>query len=248
MKLVTKFYSSDIDSLSDRQVRAVCSTGDVDRDGEVIVQAGIDLSAYLANPIVLWQHDVGSPIGKCVEIGVGGGRLMAVIEFAPLGVSDTADEVCGLVKCGVINGLSVGFMPSEREPVDPKNPRGPQKHTACELYELSFVAVPANPGAAVIERSLLPGGGAYARKMTGDFERAAFPHRATGSAGAGSREERQAIVQRLRDPDADSLDWNEYSKSLQREPAPGDPYCQQSSTHYAHAIRWWLHTGRYSIA
>lgn len=150
---IQKFYAAKTEPVGERQARVICSTGDVDRAGDIVVQEGIDLSAYKANPIVLWGHDTGQPIAKAIEIGLVEGKLMATVEFPPAGISAKADEICGLVKSGVISAVSIGFNPTEMEPIDKANPKkGPQKYLKCELGEFSFVSVPANKGALTVER------------------------------------------------------------------------------------------------
>jgi HK97 family phage prohead protease len=150
---IQKFYAAKTEPVGERQARVICSTGDVDRAGDVVVQDGIDLSAYKMNPIVLWGHDTSQPIAKAVEIGIVEGKLMATVEFPPAGISAKADEICGLVKSGVISAVSIGFNPTEMEPIDKSNPKkGPQKYLKCELGEFSFVSVPANKSALTVER------------------------------------------------------------------------------------------------
>jgi HK97 family phage prohead protease len=143
--------------LGDREVRVVASTGDVDRTGEMVEPAGIDLSGFLANPIILWQHDPEHPIGNATRAVVQGGKLICDIEFAPAGTSKKADEICGLVKAGILKGVSIGFDPIETEPMTAGNSRGPQKYVAIDLMEVSIVSIPANVGAAVVQRSHRPG-------------------------------------------------------------------------------------------
>lgn len=153
MTTLRKAYGAKIEAIGERQARVICSTEEVDRAGEVVVQNGIDLTGFKANPIVLWQHNVDQPIAKATEIGPSDGKLMAMVEFPPAGISPKADEICGLVKSGVINAVSIGFNPLETEPMDKGNPKkGPQKYLACELAEFSFVSVPANKNALVVER------------------------------------------------------------------------------------------------
>ncbi len=149
-----KSHIAKAEALGERQVRVICSTPDVDRMGDVVVQDGIDLSAYIENPIVLWQHDPAHPIGRASNIGLRGGVLTADVDFAPAGISATADEVCGLTKAGVINTVSIGFQPIESAPMDPSKPRGAQRFVKSELMEFSFVSIPANTGAAVIARQV----------------------------------------------------------------------------------------------
>jgi HK97 family phage prohead protease len=99
--------------------------------------------------IMLAQHDLNQPIGRWPEIGVVGGRLEALGEFPPEGVSERADLYCGLVKSGVVSAVSIGFCPISGEPIR----GGGWRHTKWELVELSLVSVPANPAALITERS-----------------------------------------------------------------------------------------------
>ena len=147
-----KAYASQTETLGERQVRVVCSTPDVDRAGEVVVQEGLDFSHYMANPVVLFAHDPAQPIARAVRLGLEGGNLVATVQFPPAAVSAKADEVYGLIQAGVLNTVSLGFAPLEVEPMDPALPKGPVRYLAGELLELSFVAVPANRGATIVAR------------------------------------------------------------------------------------------------
>ena len=93
MTIVRRAYGAESFAVGDRQVRVICSTADVDRAGDMVVQAGIELSAYRQNPVVLWNHDPEQPIARAIEIGVVDGRLQALVQFPPEGVSAKADEV-----------------------------------------------------------------------------------------------------------------------------------------------------------
>lgn len=157
MSRVLKFLAATAQPVGDRQVRVICSTASVDRMGEVVEQRGIGFGAYeKGNPIVLASHDPAQPIGRASELSVAGGALRALVTFAPPGVSAEADKWCGLVKAGVVTGVSIGFDPTETEPMDARLPRGPQRYLSCELLEISFVSIPANAGAGVVERSFSP--------------------------------------------------------------------------------------------
>jgi uncharacterized protein len=154
---IRKFYSSVVTPVGPRCVRVTCSTGSVDRMGEVVVQSGIDLSEFRQNPIILWSHNMEHPIGTAIEIGLQNGLLTAKIEFAPEGMSKKADEICAMVKAGLIKTVSIGFDPVKTEPMDNGRPKGPQKYTKSVLLEVSFVSIPANAEAVVTERAAGPG-------------------------------------------------------------------------------------------
>ncbi|MFY9294001.1 MAG: HK97 family phage prohead protease [Methylorubrum rhodinum] len=137
-----------------RRIVVTCSTEAVDRVGDVVVQAGISVANFLRSKTVLWNHDQDRPIAKAVELGIVDGLLKAVVEFPPEGISKLADEIYGLIKAGVINAVSIGFLPLTAVPLDGKSVANGVQVTESELLELSFVSVPANPGAEIMERSI----------------------------------------------------------------------------------------------
>ena len=150
MDMLRKFVRVENDAqLGARQIRIVVSDETVDRVGDVMVAEGCDISDYKANPIVLAQHDPNQPIGRC-QIEIKNGRVEALIDFAPEGISARADEYCGLAKAGIINAASVGFEPVEFENIK----GGGRRYTKWKLLENSLVSVPANPSALVVARSL----------------------------------------------------------------------------------------------
>lgn len=153
MTTMRKLIRAQINTLGDDEVEVVMSTAALARDGHVLIPQGCVLDNYRANPICLWSHDPDKPVGNAETVGVGADQIAARVRFAPTGISRKADEVRGLTKAGVIRAVSVGFEPIEMEPLDPKKPRGGQRITKWELLELSFVSVPADPGAVVTARA-----------------------------------------------------------------------------------------------
>jgi HK97 family phage prohead protease len=121
-----------------------------DRMGDVLDPNDCRLDDFRQNPVMLAQHDSNKPIGRWPSIEVQNGRLEALGEFAPEGVSELADEYCRLAKSGIIRAVSVGFIPIEYEP----RRGGGYLFKKWDLLELSLVSVPANPNALVIERRL----------------------------------------------------------------------------------------------
>ncbi|WP_316172423.1 HK97 family phage prohead protease [Bradyrhizobium sp. SZCCHNRI2049] len=162
MTLHRKAYAFKADALAEkRQVVVVCSTSDVDRSGEIVVQNGIDLSAYLANPVVLADHDPTRRVARAIEIGVVDGNLSATVQFPPAGEIPHADVLYNEVKNGLVNTVSIGFTPLETEPLDKANPKkGPQKYLKSELLEFSFVGIPANKAALIVARNAASAHGA----------------------------------------------------------------------------------------
>jgi HK97 family phage prohead protease len=153
---VQRFYMGGVEPLGQREVGVIAATSQLARDGHIIDVRGIDLTNYLKNPIVLFSHSPQQPVGVTTAIGVRDNALAARIKFAPAGVSATADQCYSLVAAGVLRGVSIGFDPdlTSAEPLDPKRPRGGQRYARSELLEISFVSLPADVGASVIQRSV----------------------------------------------------------------------------------------------
>jgi HK97 family phage prohead protease len=149
----TKFIPDAIvadSTLGPRQIKVVANSGEPDRVGDILVASGCKLDNYKKNPIVLSGHDTSKAVGTA-HVYVAGSRVEAIITFAPAGASREADETCALAKSGVFSAVSVGFRPISSEPI---RGGGGERYTAWELCELSVVAVPCDPGALVIARSL----------------------------------------------------------------------------------------------
>jgi HK97 family phage prohead protease len=149
--IVRKFVSSGVvtdGTLGDRQIRVVASDRTIDRVKDIMVPEGCILDGYKTNPIFLFNHNPAEPVGNAT-VAVQNGRVEALVNFAPKGVSTKADEICALYKAGVLRAVSVGFEPIEYEPTDD----GGKRYTKWALMELSGVSVPANPNALTIERS-----------------------------------------------------------------------------------------------
>lgn len=138
-----------------RQVEVICSTASRDRIGDVVVQEGIDTVAYQKNPVVLWGHDSDKPVARASKISLQNGQLRAVAEFPPAGEDPDADWAYGKIKNRLVNAVSIGFLPKEWEPVDPKSPWDGYKFVESELVEFSFVSVPMNAEALIVGRSLM---------------------------------------------------------------------------------------------
>jgi HK97 family phage prohead protease len=151
--VIHKFLAADSETLAaKRQVRVNCSSANIDREGDAIVQTGINTSGFIkAGGTVLWQHDQNHPIARALTIGIDDGRLGSLVQFPEVGISAKADEVYGLIKAGIVSGVSIGFRALEWEPLG--NAWSGRRYTSVELCEFSFVSVPANTDATVIARS-----------------------------------------------------------------------------------------------
>jgi HK97 family phage prohead protease len=155
--MLTKLYAIQKFAGAESSARTVVvriSDGSVDRQGDIVVQAGIDTANFFkTGGTVLWGHDAEQPVAKCLSISRVGDATQATVTFPAPGVSAKADEVYGLIKADIINSSSIGFRPIQSEPIDPQQPHRGRRFLKCELCEFSFVSVPANTGATIIQRS-----------------------------------------------------------------------------------------------
>lgn len=130
----------------------VMSDDSVDRMGDIIDPAGWQLANFRKNPVALFGHNSGFPIGNWRDVRVVGNQLRGKLELLPP-VSDRLRELHSAVAAGVLRAVSVGFNPTAQpEPIE-GSPYG-VRFTKSELLECSLVSVPANPNALQVAKSL----------------------------------------------------------------------------------------------
>jgi len=136
-----------------RTLRAIITTNQVDRDGEIVEPAAFEkrIDSFLKNPVLLWMHNpMNPPVGKITGVEFHKDRIEAVLQFRAAGKSDLADEVFGLYEDGTLNSFSIGFrvfgMTDPVEDTD-SGKMEPPHITDAELMEVSCVTIPANTGA-----------------------------------------------------------------------------------------------------
>ena len=133
----------------------VLSDATVDRYGDIIEPAGWQLANFQRNPIALFGHSSGFPIGTWSSVRVEKGQLIGDLEPAAAGTSQRVDEIISLIDQDILRATSVGFLPLEAgEPLNPKDPWGGLRYTSQELLEASIVSVPANPAALAVAKEL----------------------------------------------------------------------------------------------
>ena len=130
----------------------VMSDASVDRMGDIIEQDGWQLDNFKRNPIALFGHSSGFPIGKWRDVGVKDGKLTGKLEMMPP-VSERLREIHAAIDAGVLRAVSVGFRAIEMEPIEDSKVFG-YRFTKQELVECSLVSIPANPNALSVARSI----------------------------------------------------------------------------------------------
>jgi HK97 family phage prohead protease len=145
---------ADLAGSNGRIVRYMLSDSAVARDGHRIATSGWVLDNYLRNPIVLWAHDAEEPpIGRMVEIGAVGDRLMGSVEYADAETYPFADTIYRLVQGNFLNAVSVGWVPIEWKYSTDRGRQGGIDFSRVELLEVSQVPVPALPTALIAARA-----------------------------------------------------------------------------------------------
>jgi hypothetical protein len=147
------------------------STESVDRQGEVVVARGMNDSQFRHNPLVTLGHAYWlPPVGKSVwRKRVADGALVGVKaktqypprpEAWPTGDDWPPDKVFALVQAGLLQGKSIGFLPTKVHVPDAKEIRergwGDDVHLVIDewlLLEYACVFLPANQDALVEEVS-----------------------------------------------------------------------------------------------
>lgn len=128
-----------------RTITMIGSTEKADRVGDIVRMAGVDLTNYKKNPVILFNHDYDKVVGKALDVQIIDNKLIFKIQFAD---TELAREIYYLLKNGYMNASSIGFIGREYE----ANEHGGLTFTKIELLELSIVSVPCNPDAIVALR------------------------------------------------------------------------------------------------
>jgi hypothetical protein len=165
-----QYRSATVEPLGDRQMRFVASDETVDRYGDVIVAKGWQLDAFKTNPVLLLDHqaDAEHIVGNVTDIQVTGKRLIATATIADFKddpalkdskIRETTDTVWALLQNKILRAVSVGFTVNSYDDIerildDEGEPTGGVRYLKPELLELSIVAIPANPNALALSRSL----------------------------------------------------------------------------------------------
>jgi HK97 family phage prohead protease len=134
--------------------KAVASTGVKNRNRLVVNQDGWNLTNFHKNPILLFQHNPDWPVGGVDAAAVEGEKeskaLMAEFHFNTK--TTLGRELEALYADRDLRAVSVGFMPEKglkelTEGEDDDEKIVGYESEKQELWELSAVAIPADPNA-----------------------------------------------------------------------------------------------------
>lgn len=137
-----------------RSARFIMSTEEPDRDNDIVMQAGINLDAFLKNPVAPFghrSHDFSVGSWENVEKILNGRpkRMEGTLKFLPAGGDAVVDRAAFHVKHGALRACSIGFMPKRLRQRERDTDDGWPGYEILEseLVECSLVSVPANPSA-----------------------------------------------------------------------------------------------------
>lgn len=154
MKYMTgTFEKSRADS---RRITFIASHEKVDRDGDVIVVAGIDLTAFQRNPLLMRQHNRQEGVGRVEHLRKttidGAAALVGEATFPD---RPHSNETLADIRAGLLNAVSIGFLAHERgAPVQPGQLGA--TYTKTSLIEISVVSIPACPTCIITSKGLTP--------------------------------------------------------------------------------------------
>lgn len=130
--------------------QGIATTPTPDRSGDIVNPMGAVFKLPMS---FLYQHDAQKPIGQITDAKVTakGITVEGYIESVegPPSLKERLDVARTELKTGLVRGLSIGFIPKESTPINPKEPWGAQNFSEWEWAELSAVTIPMNAQANV---------------------------------------------------------------------------------------------------
>jgi HK97 family phage prohead protease len=126
-------------------MKYILSNDSVNSYGFWVLTAGIDLSRFVKNPIILVQHNDNQLSVGLMRLSLENGQLMGEPEFDaedPIG-----KELKRKYEKGYMSGFSIGIEPIELSDSKEYRKTGQSRKTVtkCVLYEVSVANVPSNP-------------------------------------------------------------------------------------------------------
>lgn len=146
-------YAGVLSQLNENECDITLCTRNLALDDDIWVMEGVDLSRFAEHSVALWSHDMTVPVARVSNVAVTPEKITGRATFVPAGISPKADEVRGLVKSGVVTGVSARIIPLKSEPLDPLRPHAGRRVTKSILLECSFCSVPADTASGVTART-----------------------------------------------------------------------------------------------
>lgn len=118
----------------------------------VVTEQAVRLGRLQAGGPVLDNHRMYGTVGEALAVieraWIEGGKGLATIRFPSAGIDDAADRVFRKIEDGIISSLSCGYK-RHRIEIDKSVTPNVWRVVDWEPFEISFVLIPADPGARV---------------------------------------------------------------------------------------------------
>lgn len=116
-----------------------------DRDGDILIQDGLDVSNVGTNMPALWMHNHRAVVGHWTEMWQGSdGDMRGIVNINPEAIIDSGVNLLNAVKRGDVQAVSIGFIIKDFDVIDPDDWWSPLIIKEAEVIECSLVAVGAN--------------------------------------------------------------------------------------------------------
>jgi hypothetical protein len=122
MKILYRAVDGGLTSVGTREFEGTAATSELQGDGFALAMSGANLSRFKNGGPLLFNHDTAHQVGRVTSIRTTATALVFRATFPSAGISKHADETCGLVKEGILSGISLGFGVDEGEPINPQRP------------------------------------------------------------------------------------------------------------------------------
>ena len=145
-----------------KTVTFVLSDESLNTYGFRVLTAGIDLTRFQSNPVMLYAHDnMRLPIGRWENVRVEGDRLLADAWFDE--ADPFASEVARKVEAGLLRNCSIGFefLAFSEDPADMLPGQTRPTASKTRLLECSICPVGSNPGAVRLAADTAPTVGTF---------------------------------------------------------------------------------------
>jgi len=145
LRLVQKMMPIEVKQVDEvnRRITLIITATQVDRDGDVVVAAGVRVDSYLRNPIVLFSHMPFFPVANTTQLIMRPTEIEAEIEFFSREESELAHRLFLLYSRGKMKAASIGFLPINVDDKPILDGQTGRTFLETELLEFSLVAVPS---------------------------------------------------------------------------------------------------------
>lgn len=146
MEKMEQVLVSEIRGSENKTLRCYIVTAGINRGCRRIDPKGGIFDDYFKSPVVLAFHDDTKVIGRCIDLNVETGGILATFEFNHTGL---ADDIFRLYREGFLTSWSIGFLPLEMKS-EKEGGKEILHITKWMLLEVSAVSVPMDADAVTV--------------------------------------------------------------------------------------------------